>query len=203
MRKWVLQGHLPPRATGDSNSARLMWDVAPQCPGQISQLCLYGESQFWLLSTEQIVHWLQPTLFCSSANRISSLDLISDRHFNNSREIQSLCWVLSLLSTQHRSVVVWIENAPYKLVCLHTWFPGGGAIWQGCGIFRRWRLTGERQSKKKALSLFILLPLTVHSLLPERRCKMTNQPLAPAAMPFCPRQIAPLQTESQNIPSRF
>lgn len=31
-------------------------------------------------------------------------------------------------------------------MCLNTWFPAGGSVWEGCGTFRRPSLTGGRGS---------------------------------------------------------
>lgn len=43
--------------------------------------------------------------------------------------------------------VVWIQNAPHRLVALSTLFPDGGNIGKdSCGTIRRWSLTGENGS---------------------------------------------------------
>lgn len=31
------------------------------------------------------------------------------------------------------SVEVWMKNGPHRLLCVNTWFPAGGTVWEGLG----------------------------------------------------------------------
>lgn len=53
-----------------------------------------------------------------------------------------------------------VKCGPHRLVCLNTWVPAGGSIWDGCGSYRRWSHTrGSR-------SLGVGLDSLAHFLLP-------------------------------------